>query len=67
MSETDAAAEQDILRPKIELRAYEIWVHEGCPEGHDLEHWLRAESEIVGEGPSPEATDEAAVASKKKK
>ncbi|MEQ1945287.1 DUF2934 domain-containing protein [Mesorhizobium sp. VNQ89] len=67
MSEAQATTEQEVLRPKIELRAYEIWVHEGCPEGHDLEHWLRAETEIVGEGAEPEATGEAAAAAKKKK
>lgn len=67
MSEAQATLEQNVLRPKIELRAYEIWVHEGCPEGHDLEHWLRAETEIAGEGAELEATGEAAAAAKKKK
>jgi hypothetical protein len=61
MSETQTTAEQDVLQPKIELRAYEIWVHEGCPEGHDLEYWLRAETEIVGESAEPETTGAAAA------
>jgi Protein of unknown function (DUF2934) len=30
----------------IALRAYEIWKTNGCPEGHDLEHWLQAEAEL---------------------
>ncbi|SOC36700.1 hypothetical protein SAMN05892877_10338 [Rhizobium subbaraonis] len=64
---SEAQAEKDVVRPKIELRAYEIWVREGCPKGHDLEHWLRAEAEIVGEGAEPEATDEVADSAKKKK
>ncbi len=67
MSDSQAIPDRDVLRPKIELRAYEIWVHEGCPEGHDLEHWLRAEIEIVGVGAEPEATGDVAVAAKKKK
>lgn len=67
MFEMQATAEQDVLRPEIELRAYKIWVHDGCPDGHDLEHWLRAETEIVGESAEPEATGEAAAATKKKK
>lgn len=32
----------------IRLRAYEIWVREGQPEGHELEHWLQARREILG-------------------
>lgn len=67
MSETQATPEQDVLRPKIELRAYEIWVHEGCPEGHDTEHWLRAEAEVVGRGAESEPTGEAGDASKRKR
>lgn len=67
MSESQVASEQDVLRPKIELRAYQIWVHEGCPEGHDLEHWLRAETEIAGESAESEATGDVAAAAKKKK
>lgn len=33
----------------IARRAYEIWEHEGCPEGCDLKHWLQAEEELSGE------------------
>ena len=32
----------------IRLRAYEIWVREGQPEGRELEHWLQARREILG-------------------
>ncbi len=31
---------------KIAARAYEIWQANGCPNGHDLEHWLQAEREL---------------------
>ena len=30
----------------IAHRAWEIWQHEGCPEGRDMEHWLQAEKEL---------------------
>ncbi len=28
---------------EIRLIAYNIWEEEGCVDGHDCEHWLRAE------------------------
>lgn len=30
----------------IAFRAWQIWQEEGCPEGRDKEHWLRAEKEM---------------------
>jgi hypothetical protein len=30
----------------IRIRAYEIFVSEGCQEGQDLQNWLRAEREL---------------------
>jgi len=44
----------------ISDRAYYIWESEGCPDGQALEHWLRAEREILLEGGAdlqPELTD----------
>jgi hypothetical protein len=29
---------------EIKLIAYSIWKEEGCREGQDCEHWLRAET-----------------------
>ena len=29
---------------EVRLIAYHIWEEEGRPAGHDLDHWLRAES-----------------------
>ncbi len=29
---------------EIRLTAYAIWEQEGCPNGKDCEHWLKAES-----------------------
>jgi Protein of unknown function (DUF2934) len=34
----------------ISDRAYHIWESEGCPDGHALEHWLRAEREVLIQG-----------------
>ncbi len=31
----------------IARRAYELYQQEGAPDGRDLEHWLRAERELV--------------------
>jgi hypothetical protein len=28
---------------EIRLIAYNIWEQEGCPDGHDYEHWINAE------------------------
>jgi Protein of unknown function (DUF2934) len=30
----------------IRERDYAIWEEEGCPDGKDLEHWLRAEDKV---------------------
>jgi translation initiation factor IF-2 len=29
---------------EIRLKAYHIWEEEGCQDGHDCEHWFRAET-----------------------
>jgi hypothetical protein len=36
------------------MRAHEIWVEEGRPEGRALDHWLRARWELEP-APAPEA------------
>jgi len=49
---TDQGTPTDLTLAIREV-AYRIWQSEGCPEGCDLEHWLRAEREVlVGEGPA---------------
>lgn len=30
----------------IAMRAYELYLGDGAPQGRELEHWLRAESEL---------------------
>lgn len=67
MSNIRPDQDRDAVHVKIEARAYEIWVHEGCPEGHDLDHWLRAESEIASESAALEASDDVAAVARKKK
>ncbi len=36
---------------EIALRAYELYCEHGCEEGHDVEHWLQAETELTQESP----------------
>jgi hypothetical protein len=33
----------------IARRAYQLWEKAGCPTGRELEHWLRAEAELLTE------------------
>ena len=33
---------------RIRVRAYDIWIAEGCPTGREREHWERAAAEIDG-------------------
>ncbi len=37
----------DELSLRISERAYEIWQQQGEEDGHDVDHWLRAEAEIA--------------------
>jgi hypothetical protein len=48
------------LEQRIRVRAYELWLEEGKPEGKDKEHWERAQAEIekleepaIGPSPGP--------------
>jgi hypothetical protein len=36
------------IEERIRRRAYELYVARGREDGHDLDDWLRAESEITG-------------------
>ena len=29
---------------EIRQAAYKLWQEEGCPDGYDVQHWLRAEA-----------------------
>jgi hypothetical protein len=41
---TSTAAREEIFR-----RAHAIWESEGCPDDRQLDHWLQAESEFLGQ------------------
>ena len=32
---------------EIALSAYRLWLQEGCPQGHDREHWLKARKQLL--------------------
>ena len=34
---------------EIRQVAYKLWQEEGCPDGYDLQHWLKAETEWLEE------------------
>lgn len=35
---------------EIAARACKIWQQQGCPEGHQLQHWCQAERDILENG-----------------
>jgi hypothetical protein len=36
----------------IRQRAHEIWLRNGCLEGHDMDNWLEAERELQAKAPA---------------
>lgn len=61
----------ETLRPKIEQRAYEIWQSEGSPHGCDIDHWFRAEAEIMSSPacttPTPNVESQSTLSNGKEK
>jgi HSP20 family protein len=49
MSETESLFENSVreLHNAITQRAHELWQHSGFTFGHDIDDWLRAESELL--------------------
>ena len=45
----------------IRKRAYQIWEREGRPHGHDFEHWVRAQVELIAESSNNSSRKVAAV------
>jgi hypothetical protein len=45
-TDQDAPAPTD---EEIALCAYRIWLQQGCPHGHDKEHWLKAREHLISE------------------
>lgn len=42
MKRKTAVALQEPTEAEIQHAAYLLWIEDGRPEGHDLEHWLAA-------------------------
>ena len=64
LTRTEEPAMSNDFIHKVRERAYQIWEHEGCPEGRENEHWHRAEQELADEdaaGSSPDAGGQAAA------
>ena len=49
MQETRLKENREVSREEIERRAFEIYVESGMEGGHDVEHWLLAEQQLLGE------------------
>ncbi|WP_448187502.1 DUF2934 domain-containing protein [Azospirillum sp. sgz301742] len=47
------------VEQRIRDRAYAIWQEQGCPEGCDYEHWLKAEQEVAATATAPKAAKKA--------
>jgi hypothetical protein len=44
----------ELMRARIQERAYHLWEAAGCPDGQADQFWMRAEREIAGSSaPSP--------------
>jgi hypothetical protein len=41
----------------IRRRAYELFEAHGYEHGHDVEHWLEAETEVMGKKPAAPAVE----------
>ncbi len=52
---TTARPISENTRREIQVRAYQIWEREGRPQGRQHEHWLMAETEILGVTPGKKA------------
>ena len=45
--EVPAQDSPDPTDEEIALCAYRIWLQEGCPQGRDRAHWLKARQQLV--------------------
>jgi hypothetical protein len=45
----------ELTEELIRVRAYQLYEERGCGKGHDLDDWLRAETEIAGKKPAAQA------------
>jgi Protein of unknown function (DUF2934) len=42
---------------RVRSKAYEIWEHEGKPDGRALDHWLEAERQVLGQAADGDQQD----------
>jgi hypothetical protein len=54
LPEQTGLSETELLRRRIARRAYQLYEARGCADGFDLQDWLQAEDEILGEVEQPE-------------
>jgi hypothetical protein len=47
-NENNGDIPDEVLRRKIEERAYQIWIESGGGHGDHERHWLQAERELMG-------------------
>lgn len=66
MSDSETTPAGELVHLRIEQRAYQIWEDEGCPTDCELDHWLRAESEITAADAVPELEVADGAGSRKK-
>jgi hypothetical protein len=58
----DAIAESHLmLEERIRQRAHQLYLARGERPGHDLDDWLQAERELLGESPKDSAENRATV------
>lgn len=47
---TDGCCRTKVAPPeKVAAKAYDIWLHKGCPKGCEMENWREAEEELINE------------------
>ena len=54
---TASAADADVLRQEIQLRAYYRYCERGSTPGADVDDWLAAEREVLGVQTEPDASE----------
>lgn len=63
---TTARPISENTRREIQVRAYQIWEREGRPQGREYQHWLMAETEILGAMPPTKAARDPGSTAKSK-
>lgn len=53
-AEDDGAADESwrsrmVPPERVAAKAYDIWLHKGCPKGCEMENWREAEVELMSE------------------